>query len=167
VAAAQRLAETQLSGDTDAYRATLKDLEAALSLLAEVAVAQLSRTKPANEAMRRRVADLLRASAADADGRDALAQGVLQEEIDAAGFTAFAGMAPAPRSKDRPAAKSAEKRRETAKREKEERLQAELEGAEEALETAEASLAAAQRDRDKAARQRDAIAERLERLRRQ
>ena len=163
--AAEKLAKTQLSGDAGEYRKSLADLERALGLLAEVAVAQLSRKKPASEAMRRRVADLLRATAADAGAREALEQGVLQEESDASGFTAFAGMAP-PAERRRPSKGRAKKddRREQAKRERELRLQEELAQAEESLEAAERSLRAAERERDKAARKVASLSERLERL---
>ena len=107
--AAEELAKSQLSGEAEKYARARKDLESALALLAEVAVARLSREKPATEAMRRRVADLLRSATADTDAREALEQGVLQEEGDAAGFSAFAGMT-APAGK-RPASPSAAGRR--------------------------------------------------------
>jgi hypothetical protein len=166
VRAAERLAKTQLSGDADAYRKSSDELDRALALLAEVAVARLSRGKPASEAMRRRVADLLRASAADSDARDALEQGVLQEEGGAAGFSAFAGMTP-PADRRRASARTKsneEDRRWQARRERESRLEEELARAEESLEAAEKALKAAERERDKAARAAASVAERLERL---
>lgn len=166
VRAAEHLAKTQLSGDAGQYRKSLDELERALALIAEVAVAQLSRGKPASETMRRRVADLLRASAADSDARAALEQGVLQEEGEAAGFSAFAGMAPRERRR-RPSSSTAAKeaaRKERAQREREQRLEEDLARAEESLEEAERALEAAQRERDKAARAVASIAERLDRL---
>jgi hypothetical protein len=162
--AAEELAKSQFSGEAEKYARARKDLESALALLAEVAVARLSREKPATEAMRRRVADLLRSATADTDARAALEQGVLQEEGDAPGFSAFAGMA-APAGK-RPASPSRSReadRREKQGRDREQRLEAELARAEEALEAAKRSLAAAERERDKAARAVTTASERLER----
>ena len=49
--------------------------------------------------MRRRVRDLLRSAVADDDARDALARGALTEELEAVGFSSFAGIAPAPSKK--------------------------------------------------------------------
>jgi hypothetical protein len=165
VRAAEHLAKTQLSGDADAYRKSRDELDRALALLAEVAVARLSRGKPASEAMRRRVADLLRASAADSDARATLEHGLLLEEGAAAGFSAFAGMTPpADRRRASARTKSKEDRRAHARRERESRLEGELARAEESLEAAEKALKAAERERDKAARAAASVAERLERL---
>ena len=165
VAAAEKVAKAQLSGEAEEYGKALKQLEDALGLLAEVAVANLSRAKPATEAMRRRVAELLRSAAADSGAREALRQGVLQEEGGAAGFSAFTGMTPAARtrrgSSDR--AKDAE-RKETARREREQRLEDDLRRAKKTLEEAERALAAAQRERDKAARAVVSASEKLERV---
>jgi hypothetical protein len=164
--AAAEVAKTQLSGDAEKYRNAQKDLETALALLAEVAVAQLSRKKPATEAMRRRVADLLRSATADGEARKLLEGGLLQEEGGAAGFSAFAGMTASPAKRRGAGGRTKEAdRREKARRERETRLEEELERVEDALETAERSLAAARRERDKAARAVTAAQERLERLR--
>lgn len=163
--AAEAVAKTQLSGEAEKYGKARKDLDNALSLLAEVAVAQLSRAKPASEAMRRRVADLLRSAVADSTAREALQRGVLTEEGGAAGFSAFAGMA-APRGKRGSAAsrsKEAE-RRQKERRDRERRLEDELATAEEALEAAERSLAAAERERDAAVRAVTTASKKLERL---
>ena len=163
--AAEGLAKTQLSGEASEYRNSVQELEEALALLAEVAVAQLSRRKPATDAVRRRVADLLRASVADSATREALEHGVLLEESDAAGFGAFAGMSPPGDGRQSSRAKTKQSdRREKAKRDRERRLREELTQAEESLEAAERSLTAAQRDRDKAARAVESVAEKLERL---
>jgi hypothetical protein len=162
---AEEVAKTQLSGDAEKYAKARKDLDEALARLADVAVAQLSRTKTATESMRRRVAELLRSAIADPDARAALERGVLQEEGDAAGFSAFAGMAPPPAKRRSKATGSKEaEKRERVKRERRQRLEDELAEAEEALETAERALATASRERDKAARAATAAAKRLERL---
>jgi hypothetical protein len=163
VAAAEKVAKAQLSGDAREYREALKDLEDALGLLAEVAVANLSRTKPATEAMRRRAADLLRSASADPEAREAMQLGVLQEEGEAAGFSAFAGMS-APAGRRASSSQTRAERSKKAKREREERLEEELAQAEDALAAAENALAAAQRERDKAARAVDSASKRLERL---
>jgi hypothetical protein len=163
VGAAEKVAKAQLSGDAGEYREALKDLEDALGLLAEVAVANLSRTKPATEAMRRRAAELLRSASADPEAREAMQLGVLQEEGEAAGFSAFAGMS-APAGRRASSSQTKAERSEKAKREREERLEEELAQAEDALDAAENALAAAQRERDKAARAVDSASKRLERL---
>ena len=164
VTAAEKVAKTQLSGDADEYRKALKELEDALGLLAEVAVANLSRTKPATEAMRRRAADLLRSASADPEAREAMQRGVLQEEGEAAGFSAFAGMSAPTRRRSASSQTKEAERKEKTKREREQRLEEELAQAEDALEAAEKALAAAQRERDKAARAVGSASERLERL---
>jgi hypothetical protein len=161
---AEEVAKTQLSGDAEKYANARKDLDEALARLADVAVAQLSRTKTATESMRRRVAELLRSAIADPDARAALERGVLQEEGDAAGFSAFAGMAPPPAKRTKPGRTKEAGKREQAKRERRQRLEAELAEAEEALDAAERALATASRERDKAARAAAAAAKRLERL---
>ena len=162
---AEEVAKTQLAGNAETYAKARKDLESALALLAEVAVAQLSRKKPPTDAMRRRVADLLRSAVADGNARAALERGVLQEEGDAAGFSAFAGAAaPTGKRRTQPSGGKEAERREKAKRERRQRLEAELTRAEEALEAAERSLAAAERERDKAARAVATAEEKLDRL---
>src|SRR5262245_35776037 len=99
--AAEQVKETQLGGDAEAFQRALGDLDDALGLLADVALAHVApRGKNATDAMRRRVRDLLRAAAADEDARDALSRGALTEELDAPGFSPFAGM-PAPAAKPR------------------------------------------------------------------
>ena len=57
--AAERLGPAQLSGDADGYRKVLGEMEQASALLAEVAVANLSKGKSASDPIRRRVADLI------------------------------------------------------------------------------------------------------------
>jgi hypothetical protein len=161
--AAEKLAKTQLSGDPEKYGQAQRDLESALALLAEVAVAQLSRKKPATEAMRRRVVDTLRASVAESATRKGLELGVLQEESETAGFGAFTGMTvPAAR---RPRAKgpTKEEHRESEKRDRERRLRDELSQAEKALAAAERAVATAERERDKAARAVASATKKLER----
>jgi hypothetical protein len=150
VKAAERVRKTQLAGKPDQFESATADLERALGLLADVAVAMLSRGKTASEAMRRRVNDLLRAALAGEESREALARGVLVEELEASGFSSFEGMAvPQRRAGGRrpKTSRSGERRRA-----REQELRAELAAAEETLRDAKRSLADAVRERDRAAR---------------
>jgi hypothetical protein len=90
--AAERLGPAQLSGDANDYRDILKQMEQASALLAEVAVANLSRGKSASETTRRRVAELLRGALAGEETRQQLVRGALLSEVGAAGFDALAGV---------------------------------------------------------------------------
>lgn len=161
--AAVRVRAAQLSGDADAYRQARDELERASALLAEVAVARLSRGRQAGETMRRRVSDLLRAAAADDDSREALVRGTLTEELEAPGFAPFEGAsfaAPASRRTKEPERdRRAEKRRG-----REQELRAELEQAERALQAAERRVDEAARERDRAERAVAAARARLDRL---
>ena len=64
------------ASDTDAYRTALAELERPLDLLAEVALAQLSKGKPPTDAVSRRLRDLLRNAVADETARGELVRGV-------------------------------------------------------------------------------------------
>ena len=161
VKAAERVRKTQLAGKPDEFEAATADLERALGLLADVAVAMLSRGKNASEAMRRRVNDLLRAALAGEDSREALARGVLVEELEASGFSPFEGMAvPQRRGGRSPKTNRSDERR----RAREQQLREELAGAEEALRDAERTLADAVTERDRAARAVEAARTKLDRL---
>jgi len=164
--AAERLWRAQLSGDAEKYSQARDDLERASGLLAEVAAARLSRGKQANEAMRRRVSDLLRAAAADEDARQALVRGVLVDELDAPGFGSFAGASVAthPR-RGAKARKPKPDRGEEKRRTRERELREELASAEDELRAAERTLAEATRERDRADRAVAALQAKLERLR--
>jgi hypothetical protein len=160
VRAAERVRKTQLAGKPDQFESATADLERALGLLADVAVAMLSRGKTASEAMRRRVNDLLRAALASEESRAALARGVLVEELEASGFSSFEGMAiPQRRGRSPKTSRSDELRRA-----REQELRADLAGAEETLRDAERKLAAAVRERDRAARAVDAARSKLDKL---
>jgi hypothetical protein len=162
VKAAERVRKTQLAGKPDQFEAATADLERALGLLADVAVAMLSRGKKASEAMRRRVNDLLRAALAGEESREALARGVLVEELEASGFSPFEGMAvPQRRGGGRsPRASRGDERR----RAREQQLREELARGEDALRDAERALADAVTERDRAARAVEAARSKLERL---
>ena len=161
VTAAERVRESQLAGKPDQFEEAIADLERALGLLADVAVAMLSRGKSASEAMRRRVNDLLRAALAGEDSREALVRGVLVEELEASGFSSFEGMAvPQRRGGRSPKPSRSDERRRARERE----LREQLARAEETLRIAERALADAVRERDRAARDRDTARSKLDRL---
>jgi hypothetical protein len=152
--AALLVRETQLSGDQDAYRKAVHELERSLDLLAEVAVAHAGREgKAASDSMRQRVRDLLRSAVADDDAREALVRGALVAETEASGFGSFAGMSPpAPRkAKKQPRDKARRSAEERERRVREKALRDDLARAERALQEAQRSVAKAEREREKAA----------------
>jgi hypothetical protein len=165
--AAARVRDTQLSGEQDAYRAAVADLDRALDLLAEVAVAHVGgKGKKPTDAMRQRVRELLRSAVADETTREALVRGALSAEQEASGFGSFAGAAVAarPRSSRRKAdaGKRASAERERRKREK--ALKEELRRAEQALREAERMVAQAEREREEAEQAANAARAALEEL---
>ncbi len=162
--AAERVRKAQLAGDADAYRAARDDLERASGLLAEVALAQLSRGKHATEAMRRRLADLLRAATADDGARALLLRGALVEELETPGFAPFEGAAFGAAGRGGGAKSAGRDRREERRRAREQELRDELERAQEELRAAERALNDAERGRDRAARAVAAIEAKLDRL---
>ena len=161
VDAAERVRRTQLAGEPDEFERATADLERALGLLAEVAIAVVSRGKAATETMRRRVNDLLRAALASEVSREALARGVLVEELEASGFSSFEGLAVPQRRGGRSAKRSGSDEKRGAR---EQQLREELAGAEGALRDAERALADASRERDRAARAVDAARSKLDKL---
>jgi hypothetical protein len=167
VKAAEKVEKAQGGGDLDGFRTAMGELDDALDLLGEVAVARVSPSgKTATDAMRRRVHDLLRRAVATKETRAGLERGTLLEEQEAAGF----GPLPAagkPRKKERTtSAQDARAEREEAKRQERERaLKAELADVEAALEEAEKVVRAAERERDKAERAVTAARTKLDRLR--
>jgi hypothetical protein len=160
VKAAERVRKTQLAGKPDQFESATTDLERALGLLADVAVAMLSRGKKASEAMRRRVNDLLRAALAGEESREALARGVLVEELEASGFSSFEGMAVPQRG----AGRSPKSRSDERRRAREQQLREELARAEDALRDAERTLSEAVRERDRTARAVDAARSKIDKL---
>ena len=74
--AALQVKEAQIGNRTEGFKAALAELESALELLADVAVAHVApRGKAPSDVMRRRVRDLLRSAVADDEARDALVRG--------------------------------------------------------------------------------------------
>jgi hypothetical protein len=165
-AAAEKVKKTQLGGDPDAFQQALGDLDEALDLLADVALAHVAPSgKSARDAMRRRVRDLLRAAVADDDAREALARGALIEELDAPGFSPFAGM-PAPAAAPKRPTKKGPTRaeqREAQKQARAEALRGELRDAEEELEAAARAAREADRARGRAEARVEALKKKLAR----
>jgi hypothetical protein len=147
--AAARVVNAQFGGEPDEYAQARQELDDALDLLADVAIAHMSRGKSASDAVRRRVRELLRTAVADETSREALAHGVLAEEVEAAGFAPFAGLTPTRKTSGKPSAakekRDAEKRRAEVKA-----ARAELSRAEQELREAERALREAERERSKA-----------------
>ena len=161
--AAERVRKAQLEGDPDAYATALEDLKRSLDLLSEVADTHVGSGKRPTEAMRRRVRDLLRSAVADDDAREALRRGALAEEIEASGFSPFAGTAPKPaRGKKATAASKAAERREEQRRERERELREELAAAEAELREAESAARDAERNRARAERKVASLRKKLE-----
>ena len=160
--AAERLGPAQLSGGTAEYRDALKEMEQASALLAEVAVANLSKGKSASDQMRRRVAELIRGALGAEDTRQQLSRGVLTEEVEAQGFDAFRGLPmPAPsrkREASKPSKSSQEKRRGR------EELEAAIEETRRLLEDAEKRIRDATREREKHAKTLASLEARRDRL---
>ena len=162
VKAAERVRKTQLAGKPEQFEAATADLDRALGLLADVAVAMLSRGKKASEAMRRRVNDLLRAALAGEESREALARGVLVEELEASVFAPFEGMAVPRRRGGRSSLQAS--RGDERRRAREQQLRKDLARGEDALRDAEQALAAAVMERDRAARAVEAARSKLDQL---
>jgi hypothetical protein len=162
--AAERVRKAQLEGDPDPYAAALEELKRSLDLLAEVADTHVGSGKRPTEAMRRRVRDLVRSAVADDDAREALRRGALTEEIEASGFSPFAGTAPKPaaRGKKGTAASKAAERREEQRRERERELREELATAEAELREAESAAREAERERARAERKVASLHKKLE-----
>src|SRR4249919_3272265 len=157
VLAVNRAARDRPKAAEEASRAAARLVEAQVGNDAEAFA-------KASEAMRRRVHDLLRGAVANDDSREALRKGILTEEIEATGFDAFAGMAPAP-AKRRSSTSASREKQEAAKRRKRERgLRDELARATKRLEEAERATRRAEDSRAKAEKDVASIRAKLDRL---
>ncbi|MBA3434476.1 MAG: hypothetical protein H0U08_10330 [Actinobacteria bacterium] len=164
VEAALRVKATQVGGQPEAFKEALGELEEALDLLAQVAIAHVGpRGKDPSDAMRRRVRDLLRSSVANDDARKALARGALTEELGAAGFSPFAGMAPAPKKRSTRKAGPSRVEQQKAKRRKHE-LREELAAAGQRVQEAETAARRAERERESAERAVTTLQAKLDRI---
>jgi hypothetical protein len=168
--AAERVAKAQVAGDAEAFERAVADLAESLDMLADVAAAHVSPGgKNPSDAMRRRVRELLRGAVADDASREQLRRGALREEVESAGFSPYAGLAPKPaaRSRARASSSKAEQRkaeRESKRREQLEAVEEELEAAERLLEEATRAVRDAERRRATAEREVEALRKRLARL---
>jgi hypothetical protein len=164
--AAVAVRDAQAGGEADAFSKASTDLDQSLDMLAEVALAHVSpRGKKPSDSMRKRLRDLLRSAVADDDARARLVRGALAEEIEASGFSAYAGMAVAPKqrgSKKEAARESRSDAVEARRREKEKKLRAELAVAEEELREAEIAARSAGRARERAEKAVAALRKKLE-----
>ncbi|MCE3287820.1 MAG: hypothetical protein K0S64_1426 [Gaiellaceae bacterium] len=161
--AAERVAQTQLGSDPDAYRAARAELDESLDLLAQVALAQLSiGGKRPTDSVTRRLRDLLRNAVADEEARADLSRGALKDEPGAAGFGAFVGMAPpSGRKAMTKAAETRRKQDDQRRREKRAALRDELARAEKALNEAKRAEREATRGRERAEKAVESIRARL------
>jgi hypothetical protein len=153
VRAAERLGRAQLSGKADDYRTLLGEMEQASALLAEVAVANLSRGKSASEAVRRRVRDHLRGALSNEETREQLVRGALADEVETSGFDAFAGL-PRPKQSPQRARKSQDAERQ---RRALATLQKEIADARKAVDEAERRVREATRERDSLAKKLETL----------
>jgi DNA repair exonuclease SbcCD ATPase subunit len=171
--AALRVLKAQAEGSVSEVAEARGDMDRALDLLAEVAVAHVRPDGSApSETTRRRIQELLRRAVALDDTREALRRGALVEEQDAPGFASVAGV-PVKPSRDSRARRggtakpnAAEERR----RRREQQVRAELADAEEKLREAESRLREAEgrlreaeRELGRAERAVAALREKLER----
>jgi len=146
--AARKVKEAQIGGASESFRNASTELDEALDLLAEVAVAHVApRGKTPSDAMRRRVRELLRTAVSDDDARESLARGTLTEELEAVGFSSYAGMAPAPPREERKhSGPSRAEQQEARRREHEHALKQELAKAERRLQDAAQAVRKAERE---------------------
>jgi hypothetical protein len=148
--AAELLRKAQLRNDQAAFESARSELQQALDLLAEVAIAHVAPSgKKASDAMRRRVYDLLRSALAADASRKALVEGLLTEEVETTGFEAFAGMTFSPPKRQRRSTASRTSASKSRERELRRRLSAakrRLADSERAVREAEVARAEAERD---------------------
>jgi len=164
--AARQVKKTQVGEKQEAFKRAVAELDAALDMLAEVAVAHVApRGKTASDAMRRRVRDLLRRAVADEGAREALIRGALVEELETVGFSSYAGMAPAPRVARTKGARTSEPdQREERRRARREALEGEVAEAEERLQKALAVTRDAERQQNAAERALASLRAKLDRI---
>ena len=159
--AAELLRKAQLRNDQAAFESARSELQQALDLLAEVAIAHVAPSgRKASDAMRRRVYDLLRSALADDASRKALVEGLLTEEVETTGFEAFAGMTFSPPKKQRGSTAS----RTSASKSRERELRRRLSAAKRRLADSERAAREAEVARAEAEREVAAVQADLDRL---
>ncbi|HEV8688527.1 MAG TPA: hypothetical protein VGQ84_14690 [Gaiellaceae bacterium] len=159
--------EAVAGGDQKAFENARRDEREAVRKLRSEAAALLGADgHPASDANLERIARTLHAGAATEEGRTALREGRLSEELEPRGFEAFAGVTPAPARKRRtgeraPARPRADGRLRKAREEATEARRA----ADEAERMAEKARRAAERARERAERLAGRVTELEERRR--
>lgn len=157
--------EAVAGGDQKAFESARRDeREAVRKLRAEAAALLRANGHPASDANLERIARTLHAGAATEEGRAALREGRLTEELEPRGFEAFAGVSPAPARK-RPGGERAPARRRVDPRLRKAREEAKeaRRASDEAERTAEKARRAAERARERAERLAARVAELEER----
>jgi hypothetical protein len=167
IAAAERLARAQQTGDAAGVREAGAAVGAGVRDLVEAAEI-LSRGLSGDVAQR--LAGTLRAAATTPAAAEELRRGVLEQEVAPAGFEAFAGVTLPPvtsRKRARPERpEKRESRAAVARRERTARLESELDVARAALAEKEAAAARAEREAGRARRRVADLEAKLEPLRR-
>lgn len=161
---------TKRVGDPDVQRA----LDDQLALLEKVASAFLvGEGNVPSEATRRRLRDLLRNAAADEDAREALARGVLTDELEPVGFAAYSAMTPRASPRSRSAGKGTTSRAPSTKgtdaaaakrRERERVLREQVEAAQVRLDAAKVAEVEAIQERTRAEKALSSARGKLNRL---
>jgi len=164
--AACKVKDAQVGNQPEAFKQGIEELDNALEMLAEVAVAHVApRGKVPSDTMRRRVRDLLRAAVADEDAREALARGALASELEVIGFSSYAGMAAAPPREQKERAEPSRAAQNDAKRQDRERtLRKDLVDAQERLKETEIAVRDAERKRKAAERAVTSAQAKLDRI---
>lgn len=162
--AAVKARDAQVAGDAKALDGALADLDEALDMLAQVALAHLAPAgKKPTEDMRRRLRALLRNAAADDRRREELARGALTDEPEVTGFGAYAGLTLTPARKEQEGARRGSTRSPTVdrRREREKKLRSELDEAERELRERTAAARTAERELKRAERAVAALRKKL------
>jgi hypothetical protein len=162
--AAARLARAQLRGEREQYETAGRELENALELLVEVALAQLGRDRPPTESTRVRVRDLVRAAVSDESARDLLVRGALTTEVESTGFGAFAGMEMPTLERGGGSATKARQGTGARARARKRELQQQVRETRRALRAAEKDVRAAEQRRDELSEALSALEAELQRL---
>jgi hypothetical protein len=157
--------EAAFRGDEgrQAVRDATRDEREALRMLTRLAHELLAEEgRPVTRDATDRIGSLLRAAAVDPDTADELAAGRLAEEVEATGFGAVAGIAPAPSRRRKAASPKEDEGRRREEEQRRKRLEAEVKKLRRASEQADAKLeraeAAAQQARAQADEARQALA---------
>lgn len=145
--AADALRQAQVSGSDDFAAAAAAERVAVRALTRAAGAILAEEGRPATDATLDRVAQTLRAAAADDEARGLLERGLLTREVEATGFGTLLGSLPAaPPSRAKPKTEARERAKERARAEKEvERARARADDLERRATSAEEAAADARR----------------------